>query len=140
MSKHLTREVIADQATVSAQLTLAPEADRSFNLPTGLYAVTAALYFGFVGLMAAGFSSPGLIVPMAIFIVFLTGFFGIAALFVKTDPAAKAKILRWSEFKARGIMTHTGRLPMKDAVVQMLILPVLIVIWGMVTITIAALV
>lgn len=140
MSQHLERQIVADKATVTAQLSVKPEADRSFNLPTRLYAATAAMYFGFVGIMAVGFSSPGLIIPLAICAIFFTAFFGIGAIFAKTDPAAKAKVLRWSELKSRGIQTHTGRLSMRDAVVQMMILPVLVVVWGLITVTIAALV
>ncbi|GAA4644226.1 hypothetical protein GCM10023115_21860 [Pontixanthobacter gangjinensis] len=140
MSQHLTRQIVADKATIIQQLPVVPEADRSFNLPSGLYVATAAMYFGFVGIMAAGFSSPGLLIPLTICGIFFTAFFGIGALFVRTDPCAKAKILRWSELRSKGIQTHTGRLSMKDAVVQMMILPILIVIWGLVTVTIAALV
>ena len=140
MSKHIPRQIIADHAAVQDTLPFTPEADRSFNLPTGLYVTTAGLYFAFLGIMAMGLSSPGLIVPMGIFVVFLTAFFGIAVLFVKIDPEASSKIIRWSQFRSHGIATLTGRLHMKDAVIQMLILPVLIVMWGLVVTTIAALV
>jgi hypothetical protein len=37
-------------------------------------------------------------------------------------------------------MTNTGRLNAREATIQMLILPVLIVIWGLAVVTIAALV
>ncbi len=140
MSKHISRQIIAEHAQVQDTLTVTPEADRSFNLPTGLYVMKAGLYFAFLGILAAGFSSPQMVLPMAIFVVFMIAFFGIAALFVKTDPAAKAKIIRWSQFRSRGIDTLTGRLAMKDAVIQMLLLPVLIVMWGLTVVTIAALV
>jgi len=44
------------------------------------------------------------------------------------------------EFAARGIMTHTGPLSPRDAAVQVLILPVLLVIWGLSIAVIAAIV
>ncbi|MXO89736.1 hypothetical protein [Pontixanthobacter aquaemixtae] len=140
MSKHISRQIIAERAIVKTGLETVPEADRSFNLPTGLYITTAGLYFAFLAIMAVGFSSPGLIVPMGIFVIFLTAFFGLAALFVKIDPAAKSKIIRWSQLRSQGIDTYTGRLSMKDTIIQMLILPVLIVMWGLAVTLIAALV
>lgn len=44
------------------------------------------------------------------------------------------------EFETRGIMTNTGRLLPRDATIQVLILPVLLVIWGLAFAVIAALV
>ena len=140
MSEHISRQVIAEQAVVNDTLPVVPEADRSFTLPTSLYVATAGLYFAFLAIMALGFSSPGLIVPMGICAIFLIAFFGIATVFVRVDPAASSKIMRWSQLRGQGVKTLTGNLPMKDAVIQMLILPVLIVLWGLVVTMIAALV
>ena len=44
------------------------------------------------------------------------------------------------EFETRGIMTNTGRLASKDATIQVLILPVLLVVWGLAVAVIAAVV
>ena len=44
------------------------------------------------------------------------------------------------EFAVNGIMTHTGRLAARDATIQMLILPVLLVVWGLTVAVIAAIV
>ncbi|MXP47015.1 hypothetical protein GRI43_06390 [Altererythrobacter luteolus] len=144
MSKYSTRELVADKAIVREEIAISapavPEADRSFNLPTGLYVATAGSYFAFLGIMSVGFSTPGLILPIGIMVVLLTAFFGIATIFVRTDPAARAKIMRLGQLRSRGVMTHTGRLSMKDVAIQMLILPVLIVMWGLTVVTIAALV
>ena len=52
MSKHISRQLAAEQAIVHDSLAVVPEADRSFNLPTGLYVVTAGLYFSFLGVLA----------------------------------------------------------------------------------------
>ena len=111
MSNHISRQIIAEQAVVKDTLPIVPEADRSFNLPTSLYVTTAGLYFAFLGIMAVGLSSPGLIVPMGIFVVFLTAFFGIAALFVKTDPEASGKIMRWSQFRSQELLLTPEHCP-----------------------------
>ena len=113
------------------------ERDRSFELPTRLYAMTAGLYLAFLGITFAGFSSPGLIIPMAIFAIFIVGFFGVPAIWTGIKSSIpngdESKPLSMSKFAREGIMTHTGRLAPRDAAIQMLILPVLIVLWGLAT-------
>lgn len=120
------------------------EVDRNFELPTGLYALTVGLYFAFLGVMFAGLSSPGLVIPMAIFAVFIAGMFGVPAVWtrIKSHDASgdDATPLTMGKFMNKGIMTHTGRLAPRDAMIQMLILPVLIVMWGCAVVVIAALV
>ena len=65
MSKHLIRELVAEQAIIRDAPKVAHEADRSFELPKGFYVGTVALYLGFLAITAVGFASPGLIIPMA---------------------------------------------------------------------------
>ena len=103
--------------------------DHSFELPTGLYLAMAALFFGFLAVLAIGLQTPGLIVPMAINFVFLAAFFGVPAIFVrstKDDSRAKS----WSRF-----MDSSG----KEAAVLMLVLPVFIFGWSLAIVTITAL-
>ncbi|MEL7190148.1 MAG: hypothetical protein AAGK17_11390 [Pseudomonadota bacterium] len=115
------------------------DVDRQFELPKALYMATVGLYLGFCALMWMGLSSPGLVIPMAIFGVFIVAGFGVPAIWtrLKDNPSDP---LSMGEFARKGIMTHTGRLAAKDATIQMLILPVLIVLWGITVITIAAIV
>ena len=115
------------------------EVDRSFGMPAGLYAATVACYLAFIGLMFAGFSSPGLVIPMAIFAVFIVAGFGVPAVYTRLK-GNESKPLTMGKFGQAGIMTHTGRLAPRDAAIQMLILPVLIVLWACAAVTIAALV
>ena len=140
MSKLLTRELIAEQAAIVEAPRKRHEVDRTFELPKGLYAATVALYLGFLAVMATGMSSPGLIIPMAIFTVFIVAGFGIPAIWTKLAPKTASKQMSFAQLRRDGISTLTGRLPAKDAAVQMLILPAIIFCWGIATITIAALV
>ncbi len=140
MSDLLSRDVLSANAIVHDVLPVRHEVDRTFEMPKGLYMATVGLYLGFLAIMAAGMSSPGLIIPMAIFAIFIVAGFGVPAIWTRLSPATLSKPLSWSVFKSRGIMTHTGRLSAKDATIQMLILPVLIVCWALVCVTIAALV
>lgn len=140
MSKLLTRELIAEQAAIVEAPRKRHEVDRTFELPKGLYAATVALYLGFLAIMATGMSSPGLIIPMAIFTVFIVAGFGIPAIWTRLAPQSASKQMSFAQLRRDGISTLTGRLPAKDAAVQMLILPTIIFCWGIATITIAALV
>ncbi len=144
MSKLITQDFIAEKARIvdaPVQADRAPsKVDRSFELPTRLYAITVAAYLGFLAIMAMGFGNPGLIIPMAIFTIFVVGGFGVPLLWVKLAPDSGQKAMSWGKFASKGIMTNTCRMTARDATIQMLILPVLIVVWGLAVVTIAALV
>lgn len=115
------------------------DVDRNFELPNVLFAATVGLYLGFLGVMLAAFATPGLAIPMVIFAGFIIAGFGVPAIWTwlagnKTGP------LTYAQFRNDGIMTNTGRCAPRDAAIQMLILPVLIVVWGCAIAVIAALV
>ncbi|ANK13198.1 hypothetical protein [Erythrobacter neustonensis] len=113
--------------------------DRNFGLPTALYGATVAGYLGFLLVVGSAFANPVLAIPMAIFVLFIVAGFGVPALWTRlagntTEPQTLG------EFRQRGIMTLTGRLTAGEATVQMLILPVLLVGWGLAVAVIAAVV
>lgn len=115
------------------------EADRNFGLPTALYGATVAGYLGFLLVVGTAFANPLLAIPMAIFVVFIIAGFGVPALWTRlagntTEPQTLG------EFEARGIQTNTGRLAARDATIQVLILPALLVCWGLAVAVIAAVV
>lgn len=140
MSKHLTRELIAEHAQVRPVLLQPVVVDRSFELPRGLYGATAALYLGFIATMALGLGNPGLIIPLAICAIFVAMAFAVPAMWVRMRPDSRVASLGWERFRGRGIATLSGRLSAGEAAVQMLMLPVLIFAWGIICVTIAALV
>ena len=140
MSKHLTRELVAEQAAIVAAPKPRHEVDRTFELPKGLYAATVALYLGFLAVMATGLSSPGLVIPMVIFTLFIVAGFGVPAIWARLAPAPRSRQMSFAQLRRDGIATLTGRLSARDASIQMLILPVIIFCWGVTTVTIAALV
>lgn len=77
---------------------------------------------------------------MAIFGLFVIAGFGVPTIWTRLKTNSTAMPLSWGKFARNGIMTHTGRLSAGEATIQMLILPVLIVLWGLAAVTIAALV
>lgn len=143
---HIVHDLIASgDARIVAQPELEQhpchqvEADRNFGLPTALYGATVAGYLGFLLVVGSAFANPALAIPMAIFVVFIIAGFGVPAIWTRlAGNTSEPQTL--GEFEARGIQTSTGRLAAKDATIQVLILPVLLVIWGLAVAVIAAVV
>ncbi len=140
MSRHLTRELVAEAAVVRDDLLQPVIVDRTFELPRALYMATAGLYLGFLAVMAVGFASPGLIIPMVIFAFFIVAGFGLPTIWAKMQPENRARTIEWDRFRRSGIATMTGRLTAGEAAAQMLMLPALIFAWGVICVTIAILV
>ncbi|WP_299307952.1 hypothetical protein [uncultured Croceicoccus sp.] len=153
MSMKLSRQLVTERAFVHTELPAAiasvalaehggarTHVDRSFELPTGLYAVTVGAYLAYLAVMGLGLSAPGLAIPMAIFFLFVIAGFGVPALWVRMKPDHGDRPLDWAAFRRDGIMTMTGRMEAGAATVQVVILPVLILGWGVGIVTIRAMV
>jgi hypothetical protein len=140
---HIAHDIIArGQARIVEQpapVRHSHEVDRNFGLPRALYGATVACYLGFLAITGLAFANPELGIPMAIFALFIVAGFGIPAIWTRLAGNASAP-MTLGEFGAQGIMTHTGRLAPRDATIQMLILPVLLVVWGLTVVVIAAIV
>jgi hypothetical protein len=142
MVERLTRQQLAEQAIIhqAPAQRAATTVDRTFELPTALYAGTAGCYLAFLAIMAIGFGNPALILPMAIFVTFIVMAFAVPAMWMRMQPDHPQRLTSWSRFRRQGIMTAFGRSSANTAMVQVLILPVLILLWGFGVVTIAALV
>ena len=81
-----------------------------------------------------------MVVPTGIIAVFIAMFFAVPALWMKMKPEHPQQLTPWSRFRQHGIMTPYGRSTAGAATVQVLILPVLILLWGIAVVTIAAVV
>lgn len=115
--------------------------DLNWELPTGLYLATAVLFLGFVSVLSLGFMGPTMVVPYAVFVVFIAAFFTVPALFVKTSRGrGDTRALDWQLFREKGIATATGRTGAGEAATLVLLLPFLILCWAVAIVTIAALV
>jgi len=141
----MSRRIAHHKLAASAEIVAAPAArgcdDHSFELPTGLYVATAILFFGFVSVLSLGFMGPTMVVPYAICIAFISAFFAVPAIFVRTgSDEGRNTALSWSQFRERGIDTATGRTPAGEAATLVLLLPALILAWAVAIATIAAIV
>jgi hypothetical protein len=152
MAQKLNRAAIAAHADLHDELPALREAqavaqtvDRNFELPRGLYIATVGCYLAFLGTTALAFSTPELIIPMVIFCFFIVAGFGIPTIWTRLasdapTPPSSPKAKSWAKFQREGIISLTGHNTAGAATVQVLILPVLIVVWGLAVVTIAALV
>lgn len=113
--------------------------DRNFSLPTGLYAATVGLYLGFLGLMSALFGNAELGIPLVVMAGFVVIFFGLCGLWTSMNPHNETSPMNWGQFASRGIDTLSGHLTASEASAQVLVLPVLIVAWGLAISVIVAL-
>lgn len=141
MSKLIAPELIGEKARIVDAPTgerATTRVDRSFELPKALYGATVACYLGFLAITAVAFASPGLIIPAAIIAFIIAAGFGVPAIWVRMKPENRQRALDVDHFAGRGIMTHTGRLKPRDATIQVLVLPVLVFLWGLAVVTIAA--
>ncbi len=138
MSKLIAPELIADKARIVAEPRVRTTVDRTFELPRALYGVTVGCYLGFLAITALAFGNPGLILPMAIFAFIIVAGFGVPTVWARMQGTGAKRAMGFGEFANRGIMTHTGRLKPRDAAIQVLILPVLVLLWGLAVVTIAA--
>ena len=129
--------VEALSAKADEQTNIRQDVDRTFEMPSVLYGATVTLYLGFIAMLGLGFSSPELAIPMAIFAIFIVGLFAAPAAWLRLGRKPEARAKSFGELMRGGIDTHTGRLKGRDAVVQMMILPVLIVVWGSTVLVIA---
>ena len=142
MAERLTREHVAERAIIhEAPALRAPtKVDRSFELPGRLFVATAGCYLAFIATMALGFGNPHLVIPLAICAIFIVMAFAVPALWMRMKPDHSTPLSSWSRFDRQGIMTAFGRSSASAATVQVLILPVLILVWGLAVVTVAALV
>ncbi|WP_338243858.1 hypothetical protein [Aurantiacibacter hainanensis] len=141
MVEQLTREKLAEQADIRIEAPrVAAPTDRTFELPTGLYVATVALFLGFITVLTVGFAHPEMNIPFAIFALFIVAGFGVPAIWTLLAPETKSRPRTWARFRQEGIMTAYGRTNARDATVQVLILPTLIFVWGLTCVLIAALV
>jgi hypothetical protein len=106
-----------------------PRPERAMpDLPVGAARLVASAYAGLVGVLFAFFAgSPLATFSLVICAFFVAMFFAVARTFlaVEADPSVKPSLDR---FMRGGIDTLTGRCGGRDALVQMLIVPVLLML------------
>jgi hypothetical protein len=104
--------------------------DQSFELPAGLYIAMATMFAGFVAVLSFAFNSGHMAVAYGVIFAFIAAYFAVPALFPPMAPRKASKALRFFEFGHRGIATATGRATALEATILVLLLPFLILCFG----------
>ncbi|MEO7410544.1 MAG: hypothetical protein ABIU10_04385, partial [Sphingomicrobium sp.] len=89
-------------------------------------------------IMAIGFQSRDMLLPMVIFVAYLAMLFGVPALWARMQPETATAPLSLGAFWEHGIQTYTGHNRAGAAAVQVLLLPVMVLLWGVAVVIIAA--
>ena len=141
MTARLDKLILARTADLVAAPALEqPRActDRGFELPTALYVATIGSYLAFLAIMAVGFQSRQMLLPMVIFTVYLAMLFGVPALWARMKPETATPPLTLGAFWEHGIQTYTGHNRAGAAATQVLLLPLFIFCWAIAIIVIVA--
>lgn len=115
-------------------------AERVFDLHPALHVALFGGFAAFLGILAAGLMTRELIIPMAICFLFVAAAFATPALWARVAGERQGRTQTLGEFMEEGIDIATGHLGGGAAVAQVLILPVLLIGWALVIVTIKALV
>jgi hypothetical protein len=141
MSVRHAHQLLADaREIVAAPDTRRACETRHFDLPVALQAGFFGLFLAYLGVMWLGFGNPDLAIPMAIFVFFTAAFYVVPMLWATMGPANPTRSMTLGRLLGEGIDTHTGRTGGGAAVAQVMVLPVLILAWGVAVVVIAALV
>lgn len=115
-----------------------PLADRSFEIPTGLMASVFGLFIAYLVVMSIGFADEGIVIPMAINFIFVTAFFVVPFLWTRMSPESRTPALDYDRFREEGIVTGSGHASAGSATAQLLVVPVLLLLWGVAVTTLWA--
>lgn len=140
MSRRQTREQLLVQNEIVAAPAKRACGDQSFELPTAIYVAMASMFFGFVAVLSFAFRGGHMAVVYGVIFAFIAAFFAVPALFSgMAHEQRRTETLSLFEFGERGIATATGRASARDATILVLLLPFLILCFGIAVATIAAL-
>jgi hypothetical protein len=96
------------------------------DIPPAVGKMVVASYIVLLGTFAATMTGSRLsIFSVAIGFLFLFMYLGVPTVFLKTEPKRGQRI-SFDQFLQRGIQTYTGHLSGKDALLQILLVPVLL--------------
>lgn len=141
MSRGQTHEqLLARNEIVAPPLQRACE-DQTFELPSGIYRAMVIMFVGFIAVLGFAFRGGHMAVIYGVIFAFMAAFFAIPAIFPSmASEGASAKSLSWFDFRRRGILTATGKSSAGEATILVLLLPFLVLCFGIAVALIADLV
>ena len=138
MSVHVPAAVLAE-ARINANRRR-NRVERNFDLHPAIFAGLFGIFSAFLMVMAAAFMTRELILPFAVFFVYLGMYFGVPALWARIAPSEAGPRQSWAEFMHEGLDTGSGHLTAPAALAQIFVLPALLLGWAIAVAVISALV
>lgn len=140
MSRRQTRECLVVRDEIVAAPAKRACEDQNFELPNAIYIAMATMFAGFIAALSLAFRGGHMVVVYGVIFSFIAAFFGVPALFPGQVPEeSRTKALGLFDFGHRGIGTATGRATAREATILVLLLPFLILCFGIAVATIASL-
>lgn len=112
---------------------------RQFDLHPALHLATFGGFFAYLGIMWLAFGNPELVLPFVIFVAFLAASLIVPAYWERVAHQDGPK-QSFAEFLQEGVECATGHVTARQTMVQVLIMPAMLVFWGLSVALIRALV
>lgn len=119
------------QALDTRRPLLRNRAERTFDLHPAVFAMLAGTFALFLAVLGFTFMNAELILPFAIFGIYLTMAFAVPAMWDRVAPKSGGRMPSWAEFMEEGVQTGSGHLTAPQALAQILTLPTLLVGWAL---------
>ncbi|MFL9840679.1 hypothetical protein ABS767_06895 [Sphingomonas sp. ST-64] len=119
------------QAFAAARPLRRNRGEHVFDLHPSLHIGVFAGFFAYLGIMWAAFGEKGLAIPFVIFAVFLAAAFAVPAWWARVAPG-EGRAPSFAEFMEEGLPTETGPLAAGGVIVQVMIMPVMLMVWGLI--------
>lgn len=113
--------------------------ERTFDLHPALHVAVFGGFALYLAIMWAAFHERSLVIPFAIFFFFLAAFFVVPAAWVRVE-SRPGPFATWGDFLREGLESATGHATARETMAQVLIMPVMLVLWGVIVALIRALV
>ena len=102
-------------------------AERVFDLHPAVFAMQLGAYAAFLLVLGLAFMNRELVIPFAIFTVYIGMFFATPALWARVKGTEGGRLESWAEFMEVGVDTGSGHLTGRQALAQIMTVPVLLV-------------
>jgi len=141
----MTGRQTREQLLVRDEIVAAPARraceDQTFEIPNAIYIAMATMFAGFIAVLSLAFRGGHMAVVYGVIFAFIAAFFAVPALFPSMAPDdGRTNALSLFDFGHRGIATATGRASAREATILVLLLPFLILGFGVAVAIISALV
>jgi len=104
-------------------------AQRSFDLHPVLHVAVFGGFALYLGVMWAAFGERALIIPFAIFLFFTAAFFIVPAAWARIEDRT-GPFATWSDFLREGFECESGHMTARETIAQVLIMPAMLLLWG----------